>query len=387
MGEQSTDTVDQPLIREKTQKKSNNREKLQESVVDIQSEEDNIGSATMIESEKENAKTLQRLTNPKNKEPSIYTAGKYFVISPNGLRMREGSTLSDGVITTIPYLDEVEVLDIYNVRKDTLNKKALEKGITIEEDFDLSHFAYNVIGDWIQIQYQDKIGYVFSAYLERNPEFAAVPKSNYAVQSVGRPSDGGIRHCSKNIQYWYCMIYRDDGFFLEPVSINYRTNHYLNWRDRPGYIWIAPPKRGGFLLGSTKKMSSSKIEPIVQNIKLEYDSLYAGFPMTTKLKKKSQEDLENLNFSLRKIEKGDGIELIISEGDKTQALRSDYRLDNLWPVNISLIADIDHDGKLDYQIGYYGDKTLGVTFLFLSSEAEPGQLVKEAAYYDRGWPD
>jgi hypothetical protein len=318
---------------------------------------------------------------------SVYTLGEYFVISPNGLRMRDGPTLSDEVLATIPYLEAVEVLNIYDIKKDTLNKKALNDGKTIEEDFDISNFGYNVIGDWIQVQYKDRIGYAFSAYLARgNPRMGVLSTYSHAIQFVGRPPDGNRMH-SKHILYWYNMVYKEDGIYLEPVSIHYRKDHHLNWRDRPDYVWTTPSIESGLILGSPKKMSSQKIVPVIQNIKLEFDSPLSMFPMSTKLKKKSEEALKKLKFSLRKIDKHDGVELIIAEGDQTQALKSEYRLKNLWPENITLVADIDQDGKLDYLIAYFGEKTLGVTFLFISTEAEPGQLVKDVAYYDKGWPD
>ena len=368
--EMNSDKREPPVIQEPAESEKRTSESIH-TVQEIELVQDNAG--------KKEIKAKQ--------EKSVYTLGKYYVISPDGLRMRDSPALSGNVLTTIPYLERVDVLDVNNVKKDTLNKKVLEIGKTIEEDFNLSNFEYNVIGDWIQVQYKDKKGYVFSAYIERGePRFETIPRYSHAIQLVGRPAGGSGWH-AKHISHWYSMIHKEDGFYLEPVSIHYRKDHNLNWRKRPAYVWITPPKKSGLLLGSPKKMSTKKIEPVAQNIKVEFDSLHTVFPMSTKLKKKSEEEFNKLNFSLREIEKHDGIELIIAQGDKTQALKSDYRLEDLWPENISLVADIDQDGELDYLINYFGDKTLGVTFLFLSSEAEPGQLVKDVAYYDRGWPD
>ena len=133
-------------------------------------------------------------------------------------------------------------------------------------------------------------------------------------------------------------------------------------------------------------MTNQKIDIKSKGILVEYDIEQGYFPMTAKLKKKTEEEFETLNLSLKKVEKQDGIELIISDGDISQTLNSIEIFEYLWPVNISLIADIDQDGKIDYLVNYEGHKTLGVTVLFLSSEAEPGQLVKAVAFYDRGWP-
>jgi len=374
-GEQPTDKIDCQVIQEniesnKVLRKYNNDDQYQELV------QKNFTTPEFPE--------IQNQKKQTNQKTSIYTAGKYFVISPDGLRMRAGPSLSEDVLETIPFQGEVEVLEIYNLVKDTLNKRALEKGKTIEEDFNIKNFKYNVIGDWIQVQYQEEIGYVFSAYIA-NGRFKASPKYSHSLQIVGRPPDGNRGH-SSNIKYWYVMTEQEDGRYLEPVSIHYRTDHNLNWRNRPDYVWITPANKNGLVLGSSKKMTNQEIDIKSKGILVEYDVEQGYFPMTAKLKKKTEEEFEKLNLSLKKVENQDGIELIISDGDISQTLNSIEIFEYLWPVNISLIADIDQDGKLDYLVNYEGHKTLGVTVLFLSSEAEPGQLVKAVAFYDRGWP-
>lgn len=317
---------------------------------------------------------------------SIYKEDRYSVISPNGLNLRNGPSLTSDVIMKIPYLEVVFMQDIFDVKRDTLFKIANHK------EYDISQFGNNIIGDWVKVKHSDEIGFVFSPYLLlgvfNNAEsmLSSRGSKNYFLNIVGR-RDGLCFHTQK-ITNWYRMIAKDNGLYFQPTSINYRIDHRLNWRQNPAYVYSSPYSKYGLLLGTDRKMSTQTIDLVAQNIKIEYDSLYANFPVTGKLKEESARKLNELNFDLRKVENKDGVELILTDGDKRQVLNTEeLSLEDCWPDNINFVTDIDQDGILDYLINFAGDKTLGELVLFLSSEANSDQIVKPVALYSAGWPE
>ena len=305
---------------------------------------------------------------------SVYKEGTYTVISPDGLRMRHEPSLTADVVGKIPYLGLVSIVDIHNVVKDTLNKS--EKYI----GYSHAYFDKNISGDWVKVNYEGNEAYVFSAYLSfgvpnwRRPNWT---NKDYAINSISKDC---ILEVHENLEMnWYGVFKKEDGFFMEPVRMSYRILHEENIVSN--CIVNATPNKGlSLCFGTMKEMNTQRLDISASYIKLEYDSIYQ--PKFAKLKASSQQKLTDLGLDIRKA-KGDGFELILSEGEIQQFLGYSH----CWPDYIYLAGDIDQDGKMDYYVNYISHDSLGDAILYLSSEAKEGEIVNAVAINETGYCD
>jgi hypothetical protein len=142
------------------------------------------------------------------------------VISKTGLLVREAPNLKSKVIGKLEFLDSVKVVD-----EGTYGR---EKILTryIYDQFSRKTDTVDIYGDWIKIQYKDKIAYVNNAFLigmgRIDKYHSSASKFDLTFQSNNCFDNF---HHNKNLLY-YGFFHTDSGHFFKKVNLQRAVNHY-----------------------------------------------------------------------------------------------------------------------------------------------------------------
>jgi len=347
------------------------------SLVNKQVEENKLSSEShvLVEDKKELdlpgiAQTVQRQSE------DLYKETNYTVISPKGINVHDKPSLRSNLVTNIPYLAQLKVVDAKSVIRDTLNKRIDHRGFAIQQ------YGANTIGDWLKVEYQGKQGYAFSAYLiegsakEKTKDFT---NDQYGVTYPGRDCLFNY-HLNPSVN-WYGVYQEKNKYYLKPVAINYRME-YGN-RNISQFVTYAKRNKGLIAcFGSKEKKNTQQILLAASDVKISYRA--TDDPIPTAVHKRSIEQLKLIDLDIVK-RSDNGFELIISRDDIKQKLDlKNIELEEAWPVAVRFVGDLDQDGHHDYIIEYKSEMLNGMSVLYLSSKATDGTLVKPVAKYVRG---
>ena len=279
---------------------------------------------------------------------------EHTVIAIGGLNMRDSPSTEGQVITSIPFLDKVILLDETSSVRDTL-------GMIGFEDHSKNMYAHYLLGDWVQVRYQHKEGYVFNAYLMEDETAGLMQSENdqYGITFAAANCVGNI-HRNKQIK-WKGVFKNGDGYKIGDVRLEY----YMSPDEMMG-DWFGTTTRGDdfplFIIGTTgERFRNGAIEGTYFGFNKYFDYTHGS------------STIENLTVHVRE----NGPFLTITEGNQQQNLDAIHGIQVIWK------GDLDGDGKNDY-IFKKGDKE-SKTQLYLSSEAGDGELVRLVAAYYSGF--
>ncbi len=292
--------------------------------------------------------------------------GEYTVISTNGLNLRSAPGSQSKVLKRLSFGTKVTVLENKYFRRDTIGAKVFYHGNRKSE--------HPIIGHWVKVLHKNTEGFLFDPYLEN---LASLDNYQYLVDDSEKYLNKDFvllfpgEDCYNN--FWpiegmnLLGCYKDgDGFKLKKIELSY----YKSWIDPNSAnaemeinLWIGAKDNKDllFIVGSKGKLKEGKLSGV-------YGSTSLG----------NIEQFEKLDV----VGSMEESKLILKESSKKQVLNP--KSPHLYPTyTVIWEGDLDFDGKLDYIISF-GDKSQN-TYLFLSSQAEEGELVKPVAVFFSGY--
>lgn len=321
----------------------------------------------------------------------------YFVISDNGLKLREIPAKNGRVLAVAPFGAKVQVQVDPNTGDGEMKFDPPARRDTVGALFS-SRFGDKTIphiGYWWNVKYAGKTGYMFSGFLADSETVHSVfyPELNNQFRLRNTGGNAGASNDPEFDQdwYWYGLFRGKDGRFdLKKVTPRYAVADYT---DAAGnYELIAreliirtdlQPRRPVWILGSRKPW---KEQPGIQGINVE-DAPQELFtdggrvPNPAFLKK----------YALEVEEK-----TIRREGEHEQGIQAWYMTDKngirqmveplsieysytmyLYPNALAWAGDLDGDGKLDYI--FRADGEIGYYVLYLTTLAAKGEIARPAA--------
>ena len=307
------------------------------------------------------------------------------VIASSGLRLREKADANSKVLAAVPFLTKVKLKDKYETlyEMETTYKRKI---IAVD----------GIRGYWVKVQYEQQTGFMFSGFLSAG----VLPHrltDDYVLLNEGWSCDNGVY--SNPDDYSFFGLYAKNSFTMELKKVTklhygsefsemgetqaFFTNRSVENKDTSVFVLAIKKSKlrwnEGVLLGS----GSSSLDTM-NEIK--------GYAGTNAL------PLGDTDWAIRT--EGDPIskkdsrlrtaKLIFYKKDnkKSQVLfnfvrkEEDFKEDDdgtplAPPYQLLFQGDIDRDGKLDLIIGTGG--FVAHQYLFLSSEAKNGNLLKQVA--------
>lgn len=233
--------------------------------------------------------------------------------------------------------------------------------------------------------------------LDFDPEFTNLPGpyaefpewnerfiDTYQVGNVFRESETVARQG----QSWFVLFERDDKYEVVKTRAKIQKLSTYSWGDeRDAQLSFDKPGIPIFAVRNFKSIRPGQVTTLFQKPSFA-ESERRGFDLGSMKSNYHQEFfLDDKKYILR-VSNGlskDGHSLtvlVLDSGAETQVVFSDNRIDGESALGKLLwVGDLDHDDKLDFLIEPYSKKGGYSSFLFISSEAERGNLVKFAAAF------
>jgi hypothetical protein len=311
------------------------------------------------------------------------TTEKAYVIAASGLKLRQKPSANAGVIKSVPYNSEVVVLENH----------------AGEENYQYTD-AEGISGSWLKVKVGADIGFLFGGYVT-TATFVKPGKFNskYRLEYWSG--------CSSDINYdpkmnWHAMFRNDNDtsksiYQFESVklkllgAINELTTYTFSYSQEKQYEdrGIYPQ----FFIGSVKPLKPvSQAVPSNTNMSIAEFDYETGLPINGKIFA-----FKNLKIKLLNTEKvtmsgtyGSATTIFkrtleCEVGGKKQILnpyldlpKADYPSGE--SITLDYYGDLDADGLSDLIITYNNGGEGSTTLLYLSSEAEPGELWKLVSY-------
>jgi hypothetical protein len=290
------------------------------------------------------------------------------VISPNGLSIRSQPNLKSKKLGVVPFGKKVNIEDSQNYGWDTIGTYDYIWGGQTEGD-------YSITGHWVKARYKNIRGYVFSAYLyyahysEYESGLLKSLNKDFALFYPGM-------NCYANINFepnmnWYGLYQEKEKYYLKKTNIGF----FRIYSDMLDFgITTSDNKNLLFIIGSKKPLKEKSTTVPEWGIN--------GYPLFQQEKSEGFVALEKYGIAVKEDGPYGGFSISLNMDSKTQLLNS-KEMEISQVMSIQWVGDLDGDDQLDYII-HYGEKS-GQTILYLSSEAEEGEIVKPVAAYFSGY--
>lgn len=319
----------------------------------------------------------------------------YYVVSDNGLKLRETPGKTGRVLAVAPFGAEVQVMVAPDTGDDEMqfDPPARRDSVGMLFSSRFSDHATPHMGYWWPVQYSGKSGFMFSGFLaDSDMVQSGYPELNdqFRLRAIG-----GNASASNNPEfdpgwYWYGLFRENGGRFnLKKVTPRYAVADYTD--STGGYELIAreliirtdPPQRPAWIIGSRKPW---KEQHTIQGVDLE-EAPQAQY----------SDDLGTLNLAfLKKYALEVERQTIDREGyfeeniqtwfmtgknglrQRVEPLSIEYSYTMyLYPNALAWAGDLDGDGKLDYI--FRADGEIGYYVLYLTTLAGKGEIARPAA--------
>lgn len=282
------------------------------------------------------------------------------VIAVSGLNLRDAPGAHGRVLTKVPYLDTVTILND-----------------TAYAPVNLDSYEVRTHNYWIKASYGDQTGYLFDAYLYYPTrkvysfpaaDYPAGINTNYQLFTNMGSSDLNYDHFSYE---WYGLYDRPGGCSVRSISPSYRF--YEGEIEASLEMTVNNSPFPNFFIASRKGLKTGarpgtiiRWEGNLENTQAASDAVCRDYnisssrPETTGAWASSQE-------------------LTLTIGNTSQHLNPGARAGSA--VYVEAATDIDGDGQTDFIISYdaKGYDSTYIYVLFLSSEARAGELVHPVA--------
>jgi hypothetical protein len=271
---------------------------------------------------------------------------KDFVVLANVLNLRAKPNKDAAIVEKIHKFQKVEIIQWLG-KVDSIECVSLKN--------------IDVCSRWAKVKYKDKIGYVASYYLGQNIEITQRQTSPIFAQ----------------YPYWYKIEIKENGDFLKKIETKLDTLAEDEMGGGIRFFIVESTKKAtnrlSILFGSIMPLKTGEIGNFYQDCDLKnvdfdddrdclpnyFDERKTIFEMT--------KDGRFLNHSIVSKENN----IYFSNGKNTQLL-----LSNLRGFSVKWFGDFDFDNKADFIL-----EVNSSYFLFLSSKAQKGDLVKMSSHH------
>lgn len=289
------------------------------------------------------------------------------IIALSGLNIRSQPSLKAEILGGIPFMEEVQVLEPCSSGIDTIAEHVYHTS--------MKH-THSQKGCWVKVKYHNLEGYVFNSYLldlpkERSRSIAGL-NEEFGLNYIGQ-------HCFDNIYRdkkikWKGVYRRENEFVIKPVEISYYADIE---ESESNYTWLRIYVENNeglmLLLGDRNEVITERV------IEGKIDDT-PGSLLTIHSVAHSLFDIENIQIVFE--EQSAYPYLYLKQEGREQLLNPpNMKLGH--PTQIFWKGDLDGDGKDDYIINY-GDK-VAHSLMYLSSQAENGDIVKPVAVFFSGY--
>lgn len=321
-----------------------------------------------------------------------YQPRPLYIIAPNGLKLREGPGTQYKVLEIAPYKSKVLLMDPNFIQFDSTQRITLPKFAYSGEDYILT-------GAWLKIRFKNKEGYMLSTWLYPTCEqsYPDPPGMNKQIQMFNQINHFDCFHIPKtSADYWYDLTLDSQGqfsmettnieFFVETGEIGYGAIFGLITRR-------VDNKKAGRILRSVNPLAEGKLmqlpAPSFDQLyqKVQKEALYYSGDYQTQSKllfKAKNEELKKVHLQMSFDDKTYETKIYSTINGEKKLMYVNKHLGGNGISKVSMVADVDGDGILDYMLGF-GDEKSSIEILFLSSEAEPGFSHKAVASINDGY--
>ncbi len=287
---------------------------------------------------------------------------EYNVISISGANLRKKPNLNSEILAKLPYGSKIKITQEKLLLKDTIGSYTSYS--------EKEKFTIPIIGNWVQVLFKEKKGYLFDSYINKTPtikdyyitqEELSDINTNYKILFPGSNCFNNFWPPTNTNWYGIYKTNEKSSFELKKIVINY----HMGWIDpkQPNEIGIIEDfiistnnsKNLLFIIGSKLKLNEGKTEGEWRN---------------------GSKNIE------AKIDENHVTTLTLKDNGKTQILNPNNK-ERIYFTNIFWEGDVDNDGIKDYIISF-GEKQMYI-FLYLSSESDDNDIVKPVAIYCSGF--
>ena len=196
---------------------------------------------------------------------------------------------------------------------------------------------------------------------------------------------------AKSGETWFGLFNNNGKDFLRltKISVNFTADSDFEWKK----VSVKNKTNPLFLLKNGQNLREGEIKTLFRARKWQEigETEEPSYGETIKGGFAKKFNLGNREYTL-KAERGLSekqkpiLVLLLETGNKSQIVHFIYYMDDGDYVgNLYWVGDLDRDGRLDLFMDFYGYEKGGYSSaLFLSSEAETGNLVKEIGYFMLG---
>lgn len=275
------------------------------------------------------------------------------VIAPNGLKLREGPGTQYKTVTVAPFGSEVFLIEVADMPHDTVQRFSKRYSPEYVEHT-------KVQATWMKVRFGEKQGYMYSLYLipkchYSNPPDYVHPVVNYQIFSHKNATSCEVYQSPKR-NYWYEIIQNEDGSHsLKKISVELISNYVLD-ECGPGANWqliVQNENReyNGPILYSRKKLVTGKLNSLPTNdLNEQFRSIYE-LSMYGKINSIEYNTLKNKlleKYSLElTYEQNQASQLHFKKNGKKYGFPGNDGISN-----ISMAADLDSDGIMDFIITF-----------------------------------
>lgn len=298
---------------------------------------------------------LLLLTSQAAISQDLYPLTVRMVISINGVNVREKPNRNAKVVLTLKYGEFVTLLN-ENGAPDTI-------GTTLQFGYRERSTVEKITGKWVRISYKGLTGFSFDSFL-CYPEKQTVAGINDDYVLLFPYCTCYFNYPKSSYQYWY-GIYKVDSTHFRVTKIV--PQFWAKHDEVISPLCISTNKIDSllFIVGANQELSQRIITGGYQA-----DCYNANINSSKYINNGFFHDLEAVQLSYCY----NGIEQIISAVDITRETH---------PSCILWRGDIDGDQKDDFIVDF-GEK-YGQSILFISCDAEKGNLLKAVACYYSGY--
>lgn len=321
----------------------------------------------------------------------VFSQKSYYVVSDNGLKLRETPGKTGRVLAAAPFGAEVQVLVDPNTGDDEMqfDPPALRDSVGMIFSSRFSDNPFPHIGYWWPVQYSGKKGYMFSGFLaDSEMVHSGYPELNdqFRLRAIG-----GNASASNNPEfdpdwYWYCLFREKNGQFgLKKVTPRYAVADYTNFKGeyeliaRELIIRTDQAQDPVWIIGSRKPW---KEQHRIQGVDLEASpqaqysdnqgTLNAAFLKKYGLEVERMEGGYEQNIQAWFMTSKSGLRQVVDP----LSIEYSYTM-YLYPNALAWAGDLDGDDKLDYI--FRADGEIGYYVLYLSTLAAKGEVARPAA--------
>jgi len=295
------------------------------------------------------------------------------VISTTGLSLRAEPSLTSKRLDVAPYGAKVEVLGYKSFGFDTIGVKQFHQKNNITRTIQIS-------GHWRKAKYKGQEGYMFSAYLsELYPEGDNFPVNrDFALLYPSIWCDNNF--VFKPHWKWFGLYEKEgsEGYEWRKVNVSFYNINEGGDAMTSGFITTGEADQGMlFMMGSMKDLRQIEVKG---NWFQDWQGSFFDYRNDTIINR--SEYFKKWGLQTDSLRRDFVTHLYLKKNGKSQLLNpSNWELSS--PTYLKWVGDLDGDGKDDFLIDCGGDKS-SHDILYLSTQADPGQLLKAVAAFFRG---